>query len=137
MNTLTLKAQLKNGHKYTWTFTECKNENDYGNGIYIGVDRGDDRFSIDARYITDYNFEQICTNYIKDWYGDNLKGYKAISINGEYEEADKHNLDKMFTEIVLNDFVNALLKHYPHTQSTQNTIFKEYEKILQKLDTKE
>lgn len=78
MKTLTIKATVLNGHEYKWTFKEFKNENDYGNGIYIGIDRGEDTFSVDARYIRPYKFEEICFDVIREYYGANLVGCEVI-----------------------------------------------------------
>jgi hypothetical protein len=81
MKTLTIKATVLNGHEYKWTFEESKskNENDYGNGIYIGVDRGEETYCIDARYEIGYDFEKICTRHIKEFYGKNLMCYEVIN----------------------------------------------------------
>ena len=63
----------KNGRTYKWSFTEVKNEGDYGNGIYIAVTSpSGDVFSLDCRYATNYNFIKTCVDTLLDYYGDNL-----------------------------------------------------------------
>lgn len=63
----------KNGHAYKWSFTESKNEGDYGNGIYIGVKfPSGDHTLLDCRYATNYKFHKECVNYLLAYYGDNL-----------------------------------------------------------------
>ena len=64
----------KNGRDYRWSFAECKNTDDYGNGIYIGVVAPSGDFSsIDCRYIKDYNFLKACGDYLTRYYGENLE----------------------------------------------------------------
>ena len=63
----------KNGKTYKWSFTESKNEGDYGNGIYIGVKSpSGDIFSLDCRYIIGYKFHKTCVDYLLTYYGENL-----------------------------------------------------------------
>lgn len=67
------EVTTKNGNKYIWSFTEFKTENDYGNGIYIGIERpSHDHCSLDCRYDPDYKFHKTCVNYLLNWYGENL-----------------------------------------------------------------
>ena len=63
----------KNGKVYRWSFTEQKNEGDYGNGIYIGVKSpAGDMFSLDCRYVTNYDFHKVCVGCLTNYYGENL-----------------------------------------------------------------
>ena len=63
----------KNGKVYQWKFAESKNKDDYGNGIYIGIEApSGDIFSLDCRYITDYKFHKMCVDYLVSYYGNNL-----------------------------------------------------------------
>lgn len=122
MKHLTIKATVANGTIYTWKFTECKSENDYGNGVYIGVDRGEETYSIDARYIIRYNFEEVCEEEIKAFYGDNLSEYEVIippSIKAVRELAKRIN------------------EHYPHSFTIVNTVNKELEKLVNELEEQE
>ena len=70
------EVETQSGKFYEWTFEEGKpKENDYGNGIYIGVTSpSGEIFAIDCRYIQKYIFENVCTEYLKNYYGNNLKG---------------------------------------------------------------
>lgn len=70
---ITYKVKAKSGKIYTWRFTEFKNEEDYGNGIYIGIETpsGDD-YSLDCRYSTNYNFINACADYLTAYYDENL-----------------------------------------------------------------
>jgi hypothetical protein len=78
MTTLKIKAKLFNGHEREWNFTECHNENDYGNGNYIAADRGEAKYCIDVRYAKNYDFKQICIDEIKAFYGKNLVSYEVL-----------------------------------------------------------
>ena len=63
----------KNGKVYKWSFTECKSEGDYGNGIYIVVTcPSGDRSSVDCRYMIGYKFHKACVDYLLTYYGENL-----------------------------------------------------------------
>lgn len=63
----------KNGKVYKWSFTEYKQEDNYGNGIYIGVESpSGDHFLIDCRYIIGYKFPKTCVDYLLAYYGGNL-----------------------------------------------------------------
>lgn len=65
----------KNGKAYKWSFTEYKNEGDYGNGIYIGVvSPSGELSSWDCRYLKGYKFEKTCTDYLIRYYGVNFAG---------------------------------------------------------------
>ena len=67
-------VKTKNGQAYTWSFTESKNDGDYGNGIYIGViTPSGDMYSLDMRYATDYKFHKECVEYLRTYYGKNLE----------------------------------------------------------------
>ena len=69
----TYTVTTKNGRAYKWSFTECKNEGDYGNGIYIAVKTpSGDIFSLDRRYAIGYSFHKACVDYLLTYYGDNL-----------------------------------------------------------------
>ena len=74
MKTITYIVTAKSGKSYKWTFEEGKpNANDYGNGIYIGIKTpSGDIFSIDCRYMKNYNFEKVCVDYLLEYYGENL-----------------------------------------------------------------
>ena len=62
-----------NGKTYIWKFIETKSEGDYGNGIYIAVvSPSGEIYSLDCRYIIDYNFTKVCVEYLLLYYGDNL-----------------------------------------------------------------
>ena len=63
----------KNGKVYRWSFTKCKNDGDYGNGIYIAVKSpSGDISSLDCRYAINYKFHKACVDYLLNYYGDNL-----------------------------------------------------------------
>ena len=63
----------KNGKAYRWSFTEYKDESDYGNGIYIGiVSPSADSSMLDCRYATEYEFHKMCVEYLLTYYGENL-----------------------------------------------------------------
>lgn len=58
----------------TWKFTEHKNENDYGNGIYIDVETpSGDHLSLDCRYTPNYTFHKACVRFLTKWYGENIE----------------------------------------------------------------
>lgn len=122
MKKLRIKATLINGQERVWRFVEDKNDSDYGNGIYIGVDRGDEKYCIDARYMYNYDFEEICANEIKAFYGDNLSEYEII-INPSI--------------VAVKELARRISDHYPHTVSIQNTIDKELNKIVTELEEKD
>ena len=68
-------VETQNLKTYVWYFHEGEpNQNDYGNGIYIGVTSpsGDVSY-IDCRYIQNYVFEDVCRQYLENYYGKNLK----------------------------------------------------------------
>ena len=63
----------KNGNTYNWSFTEHKDDTDYGNGVYISIIApSGDAFMLDCRYNTDYKFHKACVDYLLTYYGDNL-----------------------------------------------------------------
>lgn len=63
----------KNGNVYKWSFAECRNEYDYGNGVYIGIKSpSGDKFSMDCRYMMGYEFRKACVDYLLTYYGENL-----------------------------------------------------------------
>lgn len=63
----------KDGEAYEWSFIECKQEGDYGNGIYIAVKTpSGDVFSLDRRYAIGYSFHKACVDYLLTYYGENL-----------------------------------------------------------------
>lgn len=69
----TYTVTTKSGDAYKWSFTESKNENDYGRGIYIGVKSpSGDMLSIDCRYSPKYQFRKACVSFLINYYGDNL-----------------------------------------------------------------
>lgn len=92
------------GKAYKWSFFESKNEGDYGNGIYIGVKApSGDTFSLDCRYVTNYNFTKTCVECLLNYYGENLdelyeddpqtrltfktvKGKHLVTVNGVEKE---------------------------------------------------
>lgn len=66
-------VKTMNGKVYRWSFTEGKNEGDYGNGIYIGITSpSGDFFSMDCRYMKGYKFHKACVEYLLNYYGENL-----------------------------------------------------------------
>ena len=70
---VTYTVTTKNGKAYKWSFAESKNKDDYGNGIYIGIETpSGDIFSLDCRYITGYKFHKTCVDYLLSYYGNNL-----------------------------------------------------------------
>lgn len=74
MKTIEITVTATNDKKYQWSFSECAiDENDYGNKRYIAVvaPSGDERL-IDCRYCGNYNFKEICADYILNYYGENL-----------------------------------------------------------------
>lgn len=78
---LTYKVTTTNGVERTIRFTETRNKKDYGNGVYIAVDRGDGDISIlDQRYVIGYNFQRACQDYISRYYGEALVGFERIGI---------------------------------------------------------
>ena len=63
----------KNGKSYKWEFTECKDGNDYGNGIYISIKYPSGGHTLlDCRYERKYNFTKMCVDYLMEYYGENL-----------------------------------------------------------------
>lgn len=73
MKKATYNVTTKNGKTYKWSFTESKNEGDYGNGIYIAVKMpSGDTFLIDCRYAPKYDFNRICVDFLLEWYGENF-----------------------------------------------------------------
>lgn len=69
----TYTVTTKNGNVYRWSFSEGKNEGDYGNGVYIGIKSpSGDVFSLDCRYMIPYNFHKACVDYLLTYYGENL-----------------------------------------------------------------
>ncbi len=67
------KVTTTRGGVYVWKFTEYKSENDYGNGIYIGIKTPTGEiFSLDCRYYTNYKFRKACEEYLSEYYGANL-----------------------------------------------------------------
>ena len=78
---LTYKVTTTNGVQRKLTFIETRNTKDYGNGIYIAVDRGNGDVSIlDQRYVIGYNFQIACQDYIARYYGEALTGFERIGI---------------------------------------------------------
>ncbi len=75
----TYTVEAISGKTYTYKFEEGKSENDYGNGIYIGVERPSGDFtSLDCRYIGEYDFITICESYLKEYYGANLVSLRRV-----------------------------------------------------------
>ena len=77
----TYEVTTMSGRTRTLMFTEYlpKDNNHYGNGIYILVERSDsEEFYIDCRYDRNYNFEKNCEEWIKSYYGYNLSAYKKV-----------------------------------------------------------
>lgn len=69
----TYTVTTKDGRAYKWRFAECKNEGDYGNGIYIAVKSSSgDLYSLDCRYMIGYKFHKACVDCLLDYYGENL-----------------------------------------------------------------
>ena len=66
-------VQTVNGKIYKWSFAEYKDENDYGNGVYIAVKTPSGGiFTLDRRYADNYDFRKACVDYLIIYYGDNL-----------------------------------------------------------------
>lgn len=58
----------------TFTSTITKNNNDYGNGIYMTITRNGKEFKyIDCRYIKDFNEERVLKQVLNNYYGSNVK----------------------------------------------------------------
>ena len=69
----TYTVTAKDGQAYKWSFTECKNDGDYGNGIYIAVKSpSGDVCAMDCRYVTNYKFHKACVDYLLNYYGENI-----------------------------------------------------------------
>lgn len=67
------------GKRYIWTFTEFKEPTDYGNGVYLGVETpSKDYYSLDCRYLPNYSFHKVCTDYLLKYYGENLDELEEI-----------------------------------------------------------
>jgi hypothetical protein len=63
----------KSGKTYKWKFTESKDVNDYGNGIYIVIRHpSGDRSLLDCRYAKNYDFTKMCVDFLLEYYGENL-----------------------------------------------------------------
>ena len=79
--TSTYVITAKNGNQYQWTFTECEpDRDDYGNGIYIHVKMpSGDTTLIDCRYISLYEFNITCVDYLNSYYGSNLIKLEVIN----------------------------------------------------------
>lgn len=76
---LTYKVTTNNGVERTIKFTETRNKRDYGNGVYIAVDRGDGDISIlDQRYVIGYSFQIACQDYIARYYREALTGFMKV-----------------------------------------------------------
>ena len=72
MNKHEYKVTTTQGHEQKWVFIEYHDENDYGNGNYIAIERDDECIAyVDMRY-TRYVFTSFCTSYLRQWFGDNL-----------------------------------------------------------------
>lgn len=75
------KEQKRWADCLSWTATEYppKNDDHYGNGYYIGVERINDGYytRIDCRYI-EYDFYKIIIDFINDFY--NADRIKSINI---------------------------------------------------------
>ena len=68
----TYTVTAKNGQVYKWSFTEHKDESDYGNGVYIHIDfPSGDTTLLDCRYMIGYKFHKACVEYLLNYYGDN------------------------------------------------------------------
>lgn len=125
MKKLRIKATLTNGQECVWEFTEHKIENDYGNGIYILIDELDgceDNYCIDARYMYNYDFEKVCANEIKAFYGENLSEYEII-INPQI--------------LAAKELAKRINEHYPHAWFIRNTVNKELKKFVDEIEEKE
>ena len=74
------KVTTESGSERMLLFTEIKHADTFGSGMYIGVEnfRTGEFNSIDCRYMQKYNFETICENWIKDYYGDHLVTFEKI-----------------------------------------------------------
>ena len=71
-------------HTQEVEFTEVKvKENDYGNKTYLDVTvDGRDHAFVDVRYARK-PIKDMCVEYLKDYWGENLKNYDLISISSE------------------------------------------------------
>ena len=78
MKRTTIKVTLTNHKEQLLTFTEHHNDNDYGNGNYISLERNGDSVYLDVRYIFPYVFMNVCFDYIKEYYGANHIGCEVI-----------------------------------------------------------
>lgn len=70
--------KTKCDHNLRWRFTETFNENDYGTGRYIiivNLNTHECLGFVDVRYATNFNFKTFCEEYIKEYFGTNLKTY--------------------------------------------------------------
>ena len=82
-NILKFKVELIEPHnKFDSIFLmrEYKANSHYGNDTYIAISRLISNFNqtinygvIDCRYQTNYNMEKTCKQYLKDYFGKNLK----------------------------------------------------------------
>lgn len=62
-----------------FTSTVAKNEDDYGNGIYLDIRRNGEEFKyIDCRYMRDFNEEKVLRQVLQNHYGSNLVAIDII-----------------------------------------------------------
>ncbi len=67
--------QLKNQkHNAYFNSTIWKNEDDYGNGIYLDIRKngGDDFRYIDCRYMKNFDEEKVVKQVLQEYFGDNI-----------------------------------------------------------------
>lgn len=77
-----------------FTSTVWKNEDDYGNGIYLDIRRNGNEFKyIDCRYMTNFDEEKVLRKVIEDWYGSNLVAIDVIDELAIPEEFDIYQQD--------------------------------------------
>ena len=79
MNTATYHITTATGYETRFTFAEHHRDDDYGNGNYISVTRGErERIGLlDMRY-EKYDFETACESFIKRYFGVMLRTYERI-----------------------------------------------------------
>ena len=62
-----------NGKNYQWSFYESKDNNDYGNGVYIAIQSPSNDYPyLDCRYYRNYDFDKVCVEWLINYYGENL-----------------------------------------------------------------
>lgn len=70
--------KTKCGHTLRWRFEMVQNKGDYGNGKYIlivNLDTHELIAYVDVRYHVQFNLTEFIKNYIKQYFGQNLKTF--------------------------------------------------------------